>query len=79
MNSNQLAEKISLESEREKTISKMEEFLFKTLNLQSTLTEIGIDETHFEIMAKKACNFKAINGFVKLEPSDVEKILKDCL
>lgn len=63
----------------EKTISKMEEFLFKTLNLQSTLTEIGIDETHFEIMAKKACNFKAINGFIKLEPSDVEKILKDCL
>lgn len=63
----------------EKTIEKMEEFLFKTLNLKSTLTDIGIDETYFEIMAKKSCNYKEINGFITLTPADVVNILKMCL
>lgn len=59
-----------------KVIEKMEEFLFSTLKLESSLSQINIDKTHFEIMAKKACKFNVINGFIQLYPADVEKILE---
>ena len=64
----------------EKAIGMLSEFLFGTLNLKSTLTEIGIGKENFAVMAKKACRgSECIKGFLKLYPGDIEKILEMCL
>ncbi|GAU79251.1 iron-containing alcohol dehydrogenase [Fusibacter sp. 3D3] len=60
-------------------IEKLEDFLFNTLELQSTLTEIGIDETYFDIMAKKACADGFLQGFKPLIQQDIKAIYKMCL
>ena len=57
-------------------ISRLSDFFFKTLGLQSTLSEIGIDRTHFPIMARKACGKGVLKGFKHLVPADVEKIFE---
>lgn len=57
----------------------LSEFLFDTLGLSRTLTEIGITAEHFPIMAKKACSGKILPGFKHLTPADVEKIFEMCL
>lgn len=62
-----------------KGIEKTEEFLFGKLGLKSTLTEIGIDDTNFDIMARKACGGEVLNGYKTLTPEDVRKILEMCL
>lgn len=62
-----------------KSIEMLASFLFKTLELHSTLTEIDIDETHFTHMAQKACGGTEIKGFTKLNQADIENILKMCL
>ncbi len=63
----------------EKSIESTEEFLFQTLGLQSTLTEIGIDNTNFAAMAKKACGGAVLAGFKPLNQEDIEKIYAMCL
>ena len=60
-------------------IYRLSEFLFDTLGLSRTLTEIGITAEHFPIMAKKACGGKILPGFKHLTPADVEKIFEMCL
>jgi alcohol dehydrogenase YqhD (iron-dependent ADH family) len=55
------------------------EFLFDTLGLQRTFTEVGIKREDFELMARKACRYGDINGFKTLTPKDVEKIFEMCL
>jgi alcohol dehydrogenase YqhD (iron-dependent ADH family) len=60
-------------------IACLSDFLFKDLGLQSTLTEIGIDDTNFKVMAKKACQGDVLQGFKHLTPEDVEKIFRMCL
>ena len=62
-----------------KSIELVSEFLFKTLELQSTFTEIGIDTTYFEIMTKKACGDGVLPGFKPLNQQDIENIFKMCL
>lgn len=63
-----------------KAIEKLEEFLFKDLKLKSKLTDLGIGEENFKIMAKKSCKGKdSIKGFKELTPEDIEKIYKMCL
>lgn len=65
-----------------KGIEAVEHFLFKELGLKSTLTEIGIDRTHFAAMADKACTAKGdtiVRGYKHLTPEDVEKIYEMCL
>ncbi|MCE5201215.1 MAG: iron-containing alcohol dehydrogenase [Synergistaceae bacterium] len=62
-----------------KAISKLSEFLFDTLGLQRTLTEIGIDETHFKAMAENACRGDVMHGYKTLTPEDVENIYRMCL
>ena len=54
-------------------------FLFDELGLQSTLTEIGIDETHFKAMATNACKGKELSGFKTLNAQDIENIYRMCL
>lgn len=60
-------------------IARLSDFLFKDLGLQSTLTEIGIDDTNFKVMANKACQGAVLQGFKTLSPEDVEKIFRMCL
>jgi alcohol dehydrogenase YqhD (iron-dependent ADH family) len=62
-----------------KSIAMVSDFLFKTLELQSTFTEIGIDNTNFPVMAKKACWGDVIPGFKPLEQQDIENIFNMCL
>ena len=62
-----------------KAIDMLSEFLFKTLGLKSTLTDLGIDQTHFEEMARKAVNGGTLPGFIPLQQKDVENIYKMCL
>lgn len=55
------------------------EFLFDTLGLQRTFTEVGINREDFALMAKKACRYGDIKGFKTLTPADVERIFEMCL
>lgn len=54
------------------------EFLFDTLGLQRTFTEVGIKREDYALMAKKACRYGDIKGFKTLTPTDVERIFKMC-
>jgi alcohol dehydrogenase YqhD (iron-dependent ADH family) len=60
-------------------IKKLEEFLFDTLGLQSTFTQVGITREHFPVMARKACGGKVLRGFKPLTQEDIEKIFEMCL
>ena len=54
------------------------DFFFNKLGLPATLTEVGIDETHFDEMAAKASNGLQ-NAYVPLTAEDVKNILKAAL
>lgn len=62
-----------------KSIELVKKFLFKTLGLKSTFTEIGIDESNFAVMAKKACMGGVLPGFKPLNQQDIENIFRMCL
>jgi len=62
-----------------KSIDHLSAFLFDTLGLQRTFTEIGIDAQKFSVMAKKACGGGVLPGFKPLEQTDIEKIFDMCL
>lgn len=59
-------------------IEKTKEF-FKSIGLPATLGEIGIDETHFDIMAQKAADCGLQYGFIPLDKNDVKKIYQMAL
>ncbi|ODA40456.1 hypothetical protein [Desulfosporosinus sp. BG] len=58
----------------QKTIEMLSDFFFNTLGLKSTLTEIGIDDSKFEIMDKKSCGNGMMPGYKPLNQQDVENI-----
>lgn len=60
-------------------IKRLAEFLFDTMGLQRTFTEVGIKAEDFPVMARKACGGKILNGFKPLEQHDIEKIFEMCL
>ena len=62
-----------------KAIKCLSDFLFGSLGLKSTLTDLGIDQTHFAEMAEKAVNGGTLPGFIPLQKQDVENIYKMCL
>lgn len=63
----------------EKGINATEEF-FTKIGLPSTLREFGIDDSKFDIMAKKAVAIGHLQGaYVPLDEEDVKAILKMCL
>lgn len=63
-----------------KGIEMMEKFLFETLGLKSSFTDIGIDESHFEVMAEKAVRLGGlVYAFKPLAKEDVVNIFKMCL
>lgn len=61
------------------TIHRLSDFLFKKLGLQSHLSEVGIDDRNFSIMAEKACAGGTLKGYKTLTPKDVEAIFRMCL
>lgn len=52
---------------------------FKTLDVESTLTEIGIDNSQFEHMANQAVQFGNIGGYRSLGAEDIKEIYKMAL
>ena len=60
------------------SIRRTAEFLFDTLGLQRTFTEVGIKSEDFALMAKKACRYGDIKGFKTLTEEDVIRIYKMC-
>lgn len=62
----------------EKAIEATEDFFFNKLEIPRTLSEIGVDDKHFEDMAEQAVQGK--NGmYVPLEKEDIIKIYKAAL
>ncbi|MEG0076765.1 iron-containing alcohol dehydrogenase [Anaerorhabdus sp.] len=60
------------------SIRLISDFFFKQLELKSTFKELSIDDTNFDIMAKKACKNSTIEGFVPLNQEDIKKIYEMC-
>lgn len=60
-------------------IKAMSEFYFDTLGLKSRLSDLGIDDSKFALMAKKACGDGTLHAFTDLTPKDVENIYRMCL
>lgn len=63
----------------QKSIEMLKDFLFKTLGLKSSFKEVGINDSDFKIMAKKACGDGILEGFKPLGQKDIEEIFKMCL
>ena len=62
-----------------RAIERLSEFLYGTLQLKRTLPEVGIDETHFAVMARKSVNGGTLPGFKPLQQHDVEAIYRMCM
>lgn len=62
-----------------KAIEMLSSFLFDTMGLQSTFTEVGIKREDFPIMAKKACEDATLRGFIDLTQKDIENIFEMCV
>ncbi len=62
-----------------KAIDMLSDFFFNILGLDDTFTKVGIKQEDFKIMAQKACENDVINGFVRLDANDIEKIFEMCL
>lgn len=62
-----------------KAIDCLSHFLFDILQLKRTLPEVGIDRTHFALMARKSVGGGTLPGFKPLKQADVEKIFEMCM
>ena len=63
-----------------KSIELVKEFLYQTLGLKSTFTDIGIDDSNFEVMAEKAVTLGGLShAFKPLNKEDVVNIFKMCM
>lgn len=60
-------------------IEALKKFLYQDLELQSTLSAVGIDDRRFGEMAQNACRGGQIKGYRVLAPADVERIYRMCL
>ena len=61
-------------------IAQLEKFFFETLGLKSKLSDLGIGDENFAVMAQKACGSNGkIEAFTTLYPEDIEKIFRMCL
>ncbi len=57
----------------------LSDFLFGTLHLQSTFSQVGIRREHFPVMARKACGGSILPGFKPLAQADIERIFEMCV
>lgn len=60
------------------SIEKLSDFLFGTLGLKRTFTEVGIRAEDFPVMARKACGKGVLPGFKPLAQEDIERIFEMC-
>lgn len=74
-------EKYSDQELAEMAIEKIEDFMYKTLQLPSNFTELNINAEHFEIMAKRLAtdNGYFTSGYRNLSVQDIINILENCL
>lgn len=61
------------------SIERLSAFLFDTLGLKRTFTEVGIRVEDFPVMARKACADGVLPGFKPLGQRDIETIFEMCL
>lgn len=61
------------------SIERLSTFLFDTLGLKRTFTEVGIRVEDFPVMARKACADGVLPGFKPLGQRDIETIFEMCL
>lgn len=61
------------------SIERLSAFLFDTLGLKRTFTEVGIRVEDFPVMARKACADGVLPGFRPLGQRDIETIFEMCL
>lgn len=64
------------EKERALILAEKLEAFFKSLELKTTLTELGIDDKDFEIMAKRATRNGSIGHYELLDADSIQEILK---
>jgi len=62
-----------------KSIEMLSDFFYSTLGLKGSFSELGIDDSNFTVMAKKACGGGVLPGFKPLKQQDIEKIFRMCL
>lgn len=62
-----------------KAIDAVNDFAFNTLGLESKLSNLGIDEKHFDEMAQHACGNDVLPGIRSLDKNDIKKIYEMCL
>ena len=62
-------------------IKQIEYFAFNQLELESKLSNLGIDDTHFEEMASRLANDNGYftTGYRKLSKDEIVEILEECL
>ena len=62
-----------------KSIECLEKLLYKDLELTNNLSDLNIDERHFEEMANRICSNGIVEGFIDMDREDIVKIFKNCL
>ncbi len=72
---------LSDEEAAEKVIQAIEDLAFNKFGLTNNLTDLGIDDSKFELMASKVAtdNGYFTTGYRRLSQQDIVDILKDCL
>ena len=64
------------EEERALLLADKLEAFFRKLGVKTTLTELGIDDKDFEIMAKRATRNGTVGHYVPLDAGSIQEILK---
>ena len=64
------------ETDRALILAEKLEAFFKSLELKTTLTELGIDDKDFEIMAKRATRNGSVGHYELLDADSIQEILK---
>ena len=67
------------EKERALLLSEELEIFFKKLGLKTHLSELGIDDKDFEVMAKRATSGCTVGHYVQLDEKKITEILKAAL
>ena len=57
----------------------LEDFFYKDLGLTSNLTDLGITDEYFDIMAERVSNYSGEPRYTDLSKQDVLDILNACL
>lgn len=62
-----------------KSIECLENLCYKDLELTNNLSDLNIDDKHFEEMANRICSNGTVKGFIDMNKEDIINIFKECL